>query len=127
MLGPTTDTGRLLKNSKCLKENASVNNYGIGTVTNFYKFIHVSVCQRFRIRIHNSGLSLLEHTRFLVLKFGMVVCRINDMTGNLAKCKQFLPSLQRAGRMQVPGTPILFLLSYFFAGGGGVTFLSLQK
>lgn len=26
--------------------------------------------------------------------------RINDMTGNLAKCKQFLPSLQRAGRMQ---------------------------
>merc|ERR1719402_1763388 len=26
--------------------------------------------------------------------------RVSDMTGNLAKCKQFLPFLQRAGRMQ---------------------------
>ena len=27
--------------------------------------------------------------------------RVSDMTGNLTKCKQFLPFLQRAGRMQV--------------------------
>ena len=26
--------------------------------------------------------------------------RVTDMTGNVTKCKQFLPFLQRAGRMQ---------------------------
>jgi hypothetical protein len=59
----------------------------------------------------------------------MVVCRINDMTGNLAKCKQFLPSLQRAGRMQVTrdndSFPAVLLLEGGGGGeGGGYNFLS---
>jgi hypothetical protein len=40
------------------------------------------------------------------------------MTGNLAKCKQFLPSLQRAGRMQVIRDTDPFSAVLLFCGGG---------
>ena len=34
--------------------------------------------------------------------------KVNDMTGNLTKCKTFLPSLQRAGKLTVSYSLLIF-------------------